>query len=197
MTRVLGDAVRRLRGIASASLGGKLVLILTGVGLVGSIAIALLLAGVITPSFKSLEDNAVTAHVERTRAALDDFANKVETAVRDYGDWNDSYAYMENPTRAFEEESFSTLAMQNLSVDGMAYIRNNGSVVIARWIDPANGRDVPAMKAELVRRIGGIDLARVVDAEGSGSFYLRFGDSVAAVGVARAARSSGTASGDA
>ncbi len=192
MARVLGDAVRRLRGIASASLGGKLVLILTGVGLVGSIAIALLLAAVITPSFKSLEDNAVTAHVERTRAALDDFANKVETAVRDYGDWNDSYAYMEHPTRAFEEESFSTLAMQNLSVDGMAYIRNNGSVVIARWIDPANGRDVPAMKAELVRRIGGIDLARVVDAEGSGSFYLRFGDSVAAVGVARVRRSDGT-----
>ncbi|WP_323126184.1 ATP-binding protein [Stakelama tenebrarum] len=184
--------MRRLRGLASASLGGKLVLILTGVGLVGSIAITLLLAAIITPSFNRLEDNAVTAHVERTRAALDEFASKVETAVRDYGDWNASYAYMANPTRAFEEESFSTLAMQNLSVNGMAYVRNDGSVVIARWLDLASGNDTPAMKVALLDRIGQVDLAQVVDGEGSGSFYLRFGDSIAAVGVARVRRSDGT-----
>ncbi|QIG79497.1 HAMP domain-containing protein [Sphingosinithalassobacter tenebrarum] len=187
-----GAVLRRLRGLASASLGGKLVLILTGVGLVGSIAITLLLAAIITPSFNRLEDNAVTAHVERTRAALDEFASKVETAVRDYGDWNASYAYMANPTRAFEEESFSTLAMQNLSVNGMAYVRNDGSVVIARWLDLASGNDTPAMKVALLDRIGQVDLAQVVDGEGSGSFYLRFGDSIAAVGVARVRRSDGT-----
>jgi len=192
MRRQFGVLARRLAGGTSRSLGGKLVLILTGVGLVGSAAIVLLLAAIITPGFNTLEGEATSAHVERTRAALDEYASKVETAVRDYGDWNYSYAYMAQPNRAFEEESFSTLAMQNLAVNGMAYVRNDGSIVLARWLDLDSGRDMPVLQRELTRHIGSIDLSRVVGSEGSGNFYLRLGDSLAAIGVARVRRSDGS-----
>ena len=107
----------------SASLGGKLLIILAVVGLIGSVALTLLLAAVITPSFNALERQSIDGHVERTRATLERFAVKVENSVRDYGDWNSSYDYIEEPTKAFEEESFSPLAMANLDVDGMAYLR--------------------------------------------------------------------------
>ncbi|MFW1494719.1 hypothetical protein ACEV9S_24840, partial [Vibrio parahaemolyticus] len=80
----------RVRG----SLGVKLVLILTAVGLAGSVALTLLLASVIVPSFNQLEAKSIDAPVERTHAALGDFATKVENAVRDYGDWTASYTYM-------------------------------------------------------------------------------------------------------
>ena len=53
-----------------ASLGAKLVLILTAVGVAGALGITLLLASVITPSFSALETRAIDGHVERTRAAL-------------------------------------------------------------------------------------------------------------------------------
>ncbi|MFZ5746872.1 MAG: CHASE4 domain-containing protein [Pseudomonadota bacterium] len=187
--------VRVRRWIAArlpVSLGAKLVLILTGVGVLGSIAIVLLLAAVITPNFNRLEASAIDGHVQRTRAAMTEFASKVESAVRDYGDWNDSYAYMAHPDAVFERDSFSTLAMANLGVNGMAYVGNDRRIVIARWLDLDRQADVPAMRDALVRRLDSVDLDRLLADESSGSFYLRLGDRIAAVGVARVRRSDGT-----
>lgn len=172
------------------SLGAKLLLILTGVGLVGSLAIAALLAVVITPNFNRLENAAVDANVERTQATLGDFAAKVETAVRDYGDWNISYDYMAHPTRAFEEDSFSTLAMANLDVSGMAYVARDGRIVIARWVD--KGRNRPDLRARLVAAVPGMRLADLLATRSSRSFYMRLGDRLAAVGVAQVRRSDGS-----
>ncbi|AJP72619.1 CHASE4 domain-containing protein [Sphingomonas hengshuiensis] len=183
---------RQWRLRAPASLGAKLVLILTAVGFVGAIALTLLLASVITPSFNRLEREQVTGHVERTRAIVHDLSAKVENAVRDYGDWTASYDYMQRPSRAFEEESFSALAMANLDVNGMAYIRNDGSIVIARWLDLERQADVPAMRAQLVAAIGRLDFARTLRGASSRGFYLRLGDRLVAVGVAQVRRSDGS-----
>lgn len=174
------------------SLGAKLLAILTAVGLLGSLAITLLLASVITPSFNQLERASVSAHVERTRAALAEYISKVETAVRDYGDWNSSYDYMGHPNRRFEEESFSTLAMSNLDVNGMAYIGNDRHIVIARWLDLGTQADQPMMRRQLIEAIGRIDFAKVLGGHSSAAFYTRLGPIVAAVGVAQVRRSDGT-----
>lgn len=177
---------------APASLGAKLVLILTGVGVVGAAALTLFLATVIMPSFRQLERDAVDAHVARTRAIVHDVSAKVENAVRDYGDWNSSWDYMANPSRAFEEESFSTLAMVNLDVNGMAYVRPDRSIVIARWLDLEREADVPAMRERLARAIGGLDVQRALHGQSSAGFFLRLGDTLAAVGVAQVRRSDGS-----
>ena len=173
------------------SLGARLVLILTAVGIAGSLGITLLLASVITPSFSQLERRSVAAHVDRTEAALLEYRNKVESAVKDYGDWNASYDYMTRQTAAFEKESFSPLAMDNLDVSGMAYVGNDGDVVIARWID-GRRHDVPALRGRLIAAIGELDMPRVLGRRNSASFYTRLGGVVAAIGVARVRRSDGT-----
>lgn len=188
MTGLLGR-----RGSGGGSLGAKLVLALFGVGLAGALAITALLASVITPNFNRLEAQAIDGHVERTQAALADYAAKVESAVRDYGDWTDSYEYMARPSAAFESESFSPLAMRNLDVQGMAYVAPGGRIVIARWID-ARGQGTPAMRAALIQAIARVDLRRVVGTSNSGHFYARLGQSVAAIGVAQVRRSDGTGS---
>ena len=180
------------RARASASLGAKLVLILTAVGLIGSAGIILLLAAIITPSFNSLETGAVAAHAERTRAVLDEFASKVESAARDYGNWNDSYAYMADPNVAFEKESFSPLAMTNLSVNGMAYIRADGSVQIARWLDLDSGEAAPVLRQIFARKVSALNLRTVVGTSDAARFYMRLGDRVAAVAVAPVRRSDGS-----
>ncbi|HWU94311.1 MAG TPA: CHASE4 domain-containing protein, partial [Sphingomonas sp.] len=181
---------RRLK--APASLGAKLVLILTGVGVVGAAALTLLLATVITPSFNQLERDAVDAHVARTQAVVHDVSAKVENAVRDYGDWTSSYDYMANPTRAFEEESFSTLAMVNLDVNGMAYIQPDRSIVIARWLDLEKQADVPAMRARLTETIARLDFTRALKDQSSNGFFIRLGDTLAAVGIAQVRKSDGS-----
>ena len=168
-----------------ASLGAKLVLILTAAGLAGAIGITLLLAAVITPSFNGLEAQAVHAHIERTEAVLSEYGSKVESAVRDYGDWNASYDYMARPTAAFEQESFSPLAMSNLGVQGMAYLAPDGRVVIARWMPKGRGE-------ALIAALRATTPARALKGGSSGHFYLRIGTDVAAVGVAQVRRSDGT-----
>jgi signal transduction histidine kinase len=180
----------RLR--APSSLGAKLVLILTGVGLAGGAALALFLATVIMPSFSHLERDAIDGHVARTEAVVRDVSAKVENTVRDYGDWNASYDYMAQPTAAFEEESFSTLAMVNLDVNGMAYVRADRSIVIARWLDLETQADVPAMRAQLARAIGGLDFARALRGKSSAGFFVRLGNSLAAIGVAQVRKSDGS-----
>ena len=185
-------ALRARRLKSPASLGGKLVLILTGVGLLGAAAMALLLATVITPSFSQLERFAVGGHVERTRAALREFGSKVKSSALDYGHWNDSYAYMAAPNKAFEEDSFAPSAMVNLDVDGMAYVRDDRSIVISRWIDK-DQRDLPAKRAELVRAVQQIDFKKVIKSgEDSATFYLKLGDTLAAMGVSRIRRTDGS-----
>jgi signal transduction histidine kinase len=183
-------ATRRQRSFAS--LGGKLLLILASVGLVGSIALTVLLAAVITPSFNALERQAIDGHVQRTRAALTEFAAKVESSVRDYGDWNSSYDYIVHPTRAFEQESFSPLAMANLGVDGMAYLRPDRSLVIARWIDAKSGVENAGLRDAMVAAMQKVPLDAAMKGKNSGHFYLRLGNVVAAVGVAQVRKSDGS-----
>ena len=175
---------RRLR--APASLGAKLVLILTGVGLLGAVALTIFLATVITPGFSTLEDAANKGHVARTEAVIHDLTAKVENAVRDYGDWNSSYDYMAAPSKAFEEESFSTLAMVNLDVNGMAYVGNDGKIVIARYIDQE--ADIPAMREQLVQAIRKLDAKKALKGNSSAGFYMKLGDTLAAIGIAQVRR---------
>ncbi|MCP3728927.1 ATP-binding protein [Sphingomonas sp. MG17] len=184
----------RLRGRIPRSLGAKLVAILTGIGLLGAGAVTLLLALVITPNFDRLEQQAVEGHIERTRAALTEYASKVQASVRDYGDWNESYDYMGAPNRAFEEDSFATSAMVNLGVNGMAYVTPAGKVVIARWLDIGTGRDQPAMRGRMLDAIGRIDFGKALAKDNSASFYVRLGDQIAAFGVAQVRRTDGSGS---
>lgn len=189
-------ASRGARFHGPASLGAKLVLILTAVGVAGALAITLLLASVITPNFNALEAKAIGGHVERTRAVLGEYAAKVENAVRDYGDWTQSYDYMGAPSStmsaAFERDSFSPLAMTNLGVQGMAYVRPDGRIQIARWLDPGTGRERADLRAAMIRVATHTELNRIVGRSNSGHFYARLGPVVAAVGVAQVRRSDGT-----
>ncbi len=132
---------------------------------------------------------------QRTRAALDDFAAKVESAVRDYGDWNSELRlYRPRRAEAFEEESFSPLAMVNLDVNGMAYLRPDERVVIARWIDVAT-RDRSAADARRDRREpsrGSISRRRCSGRNSAALLSPPRRHIVAAVGVAQVRRSDGS-----
>ncbi|WP_085809753.1 CHASE4 domain-containing protein [Sphingomonas sp. TZW2008] len=185
----MASTINRLR--QPSSLGARLVLIMTAVGIAGALGITILLAGVITPSFNELEQRAVAAHVDRTRAALVEYASKVESAVKDYGDWNASYDYMAAPNAAFERESFSPLAMANLDINGMAYVGTDRRILIARWIDDSR-EERPALRRRLVDEIGRTDLAALLKGRSATYYYTRLGDVVAAVGVAQVRRSDGT-----
>jgi signal transduction histidine kinase len=162
------------------SLGAKLVLIMTAVGVVGALGITLLLANIITPSFKTLETKAIASRVERTQAALDRIEAQAEILARDYGERSSGAAAVEHP--------WGAVVGGEGGADGIAYVAADGRPVITRWRDRGTGADRPAMRRVLLAAIAGMDLARTLADRNARAFYARVGDGVAAIGVARIRR---------
>lgn len=168
-----------------ASLGAKLVLIMTLVGLCGAVAITVLLASIIMPSFTDLENKAVAGHVARTRSALSGYAARVERTARDHTGWTDGAGCAGYPVVRLEPGSALLPAMRERRVQGMLYVARDGRITMACWHDPVTGLDRPAMRDRLIAVANRTDLARVVTGRRSGRFYARIGDEIAAIGVAR------------
>ena len=184
-------SARRLRRRISTSLGAKLVVILTAIGLLGAGAVTLLLALVIIPSFDRLEQAGIRGHAERSQVAIDGFAARMRTTVREYADCDDSYAEMGRLVGAFDGK-LTPAAMRNLGVGGLAYVMPTGRIATARWLDLHSGKDQPAMRARLLAAVGQMDFRKVLVKRSSAGFYLRLGDRIVAVGVAQVRRADGS-----
>lgn len=181
---------RRL--IAGISLDRQLILIFMIIGLISAAATYAVLAALITPSFSKLEHDQVRSHVERTNAALSEYAIRVETAVRDYGAWTDSFDYLAQPTRSFETDTFSILAMTNLDVNGMAYVGFDGKVVFSRWVDLDAQIEVQTLGRELDALLSSPRVLAAARARPAHRFYARIGDRIAAVSIAQIVRTDGS-----
>ncbi len=168
-----------------ASLGAKLVLIMTGVALCGTVAITVLLASIITPSFTKLEDAAIAGQVERTRAMLSKYPAGVQAEARDRRDAAGlSEAKLAPGSRAAP-------ATRSLPADGIAEIAANGRIARASW----NGPPGSTSSEQWVDLLDRTDFAHVLGRRRSARFYTRLGNSVAAVGVARMGGASGADTG--
>ncbi|MFZ3485562.1 ATP-binding protein [Sphingomonas sp. 3-13AW] len=71
----------RLPWGGAASLSAKLVWILTGIGMAGTLGIALMLTLVLTPGFRQLEEQAINREVDRAATALDTLRLQAEAAA--------------------------------------------------------------------------------------------------------------------
>lgn len=181
----------RLRRRSPMSLGAKLVAMLTAIGLLGAIAITLLLARVITPGFERLEQEAVEAHVQRTRATLHDYAADVQASARRYGDWSHGHDATGATVGLPEHDGFDVAAPGNLQIDGVAYVAADGRIVGARWIGLDTDREVARLRARMMSAVDRLDLNRLAAGDRSSGFYMRLGDRVAAFGVANVRRAGG------
>ena len=166
------------------SLGSKLVLILTAVGVIGAIGITVLLAAVITPSFNKLESRAVAGHVARTSAALADDVAKADSAARDYADTGVSYDIVTQGLAGADLDGASARAVRNPGMEGVAYIATGGRVVAAGWRDPVTGVDDPARRTALLGFADGAAWRQRSATKARHGFYARLGNDIAAVGVA-------------
>ncbi len=73
-----------LRALRTPSLGARLVLMLTAVGIAGALGATVLLASVLVPSFSSLERRSADVHVERIEAGLRVLIADVQEVARDH-----------------------------------------------------------------------------------------------------------------
>jgi signal transduction histidine kinase len=167
-----------------ASLGAKLVLIMTVVGLCGTVAITVLLASIIMPSFTDLENKAVAGYVTRTRSALSVYAAEVERTARDHNGWTGASGCAGYPVLRPKRDGALLPSMSERQVQGMLYMARDGRITMACWRDPVTGLDRPALRDRLIAVTDRADLGRVVAGRRSGRFFARIGNDIAAIGVA-------------
>ena len=181
-----------MRAFADAKLDSKLAVILTVAGMVGFGTLFIALTAIISPSFSLLESQSVARHIERTRAALDEYSVRVETAVRDYAAWDDSYDYVIKPNQKFESDTLSVLAMTNLDINGMAYVKFDGSISISRWVDIAAQVELPELTAIFSAHLRKLAAEPTLKSTESIRYYARIGDQVAAISAARVVKTDGS-----
>ncbi|MEH3037476.1 MAG: sensor histidine kinase [Sphingomonas adhaesiva] len=75
-----------LRALRTPSLGARLVLMLTAVGIAGALGATVLLASVLVPSFSVLERRSADVHVVRIEGALRAMTTEVQEMARDHAD---------------------------------------------------------------------------------------------------------------
>jgi two-component system, OmpR family, sensor kinase len=167
-----GAAVRAWR--APASLGAKLVLMLTAVGVAGALGAALLLASVLVPSFGTLERQATQTQAAHVRAALDDLAEQMEHGAQDRGRSDTLYRALA-PGAA--HGALPAAMPAGTDADAVAVIAADGGVRLLR----TQGRPDWARM-----------LATVAPRGRARGFYLRMGDAVVAVGIAPVRRADGS-----
>lgn len=184
--------LRVLRLWQRARLNTKLVIGIVIVGLLGLAAMFVALQQVIMPNFALLEQQEINRHVDRTNAALDEFAMRVETATKDYGAWNESFDYLNAPTREFERDTFSLLALTNLDVSGMAYVRFDGSIPFSRWVDLEKQIIVQTTGRDFDRLLAAPAMLQQAKAKPSLRFYAWVGPHLVAISTAHVIRTDGT-----
>jgi signal transduction histidine kinase len=182
----LRDRWRRLK------LASKLNLTLVAVGAIGLILAGLALDRTIRPAFDGLERAGVEQQVAQAQALLQSSLGSIESTTKDYAVWDDSYDYVATPNPAFEGETLTTLALVNLGVNAMAYVRFNGQVLHSRYVDLESETDAPALSAAFATVSASDRIRAMARSQTSFADFVQLDGRILAIGVAQVVHSDGT-----
>jgi len=187
----------RLRQVVTASLGRRLAFNLLGFGLIGLVAILLLLGAVIDHRFSSLELKEIEGHVDRSKAALEQLQDTMEARSLDWAIWDDTFEYLHSPNTGYEADNINLSSFENIDTAAMGFVRFEGTFRKAAYYDFETGEEDPVAQQEFLRRIAdprfAASMAEVPVRQG----FMRIGSRVLVIAAAQIYRSdnSGTPEG--
>jgi two-component system, NtrC family, sensor kinase len=119
------------------------IVLLTGVFLV----FALIEWGVgemlLLPRFEQIEnDNALTA-MKRIDAGVAQALDGLQVSATDWGNWADTYRFMQDHNKEFGQENLNPIAMKQLHISALAFIDQNGKIIWSRSQDPVTANPLP------------------------------------------------------
>ena len=90
---------------------------------------------VVMPSFAQLERADAQTAMRRIAYALDRTLTELELLATDWGNWEDTYRFVEDHNRAFVAANISNIALRQLNVNVLMIVDRDGQVVQARDLD--------------------------------------------------------------
>jgi sensor domain CHASE-containing protein len=94
-----------------------------------------IMQGLISPSFDGLEQSESERNLKRTLDAFKNELNHLDNLVHDWAAWDDSYEYIQKPTKAYEESSLPEPVFVNTKSNLIMYFNVAGDVIWGKIYD--------------------------------------------------------------
>lgn len=96
------------------------------------------------PRFEAIElDNARTA-MKRIDYSVHQTLNEIQVSATDWGNWKDTYEFIQNHNAQFEQDNLSQSAMKQLRLTTLAFVDVDGSIVLSKSMDADSGAFIAA-----------------------------------------------------
>ncbi|MFE8069840.1 diguanylate cyclase [Marinobacteraceae bacterium S3BR75-40.1] len=106
----------------------KTALIVLGAGLALLFAFYLSAQQLLVQPFVQLERHQMEENLTRLENAFNSELAAMETLVRDWAEWDDTYAYMQQPNSAYETSNIMASTFETLEVDHILYLTPAGEI---------------------------------------------------------------------
>jgi signal transduction histidine kinase len=97
---------------------------------------------VLLRSYLSLEQEQTRSAVSRTEAALNDQITNLARTTNDYGAWDRTYAFMQNPTRSYIKQEFENDTLQGLHINSVMLTDTSQKIVFFKAYDSVENVEV-------------------------------------------------------
>ncbi len=98
---------------------------------------------VVLRGIAELAEQRTQEHVKRVGEAFADELNKLAYTVRDWAEWDDTYAFMETGSPDYVKANLQDTSIRSLGLNLIAYVHASGRIVFAEGFDLAAGRPTP------------------------------------------------------
>ena len=98
---------------------------------------------IITDRIDGFERELAAANVRRARNALQQDMKRLDDLLKDWAWWDDTYAFMENPSEEFLASNVTPDVFRNQGLDAMIFISTAGEVLHVSSLDPESGEFGP------------------------------------------------------
>ncbi|WP_146009610.1 CHASE4 domain-containing protein, partial [Deinococcus planocerae] len=129
----------------------KVLLALALAGLCLMLSLSALLPTLVIEHFDRQEERRMHADTLRVGQALSSELASLSTYVANWSTWDDTYAYVHRPTRAYQTSNLVPSSFEAGRLNLLVFLDRRGRVVTARAYDLAAHRPVPA--ATLTREV--------------------------------------------
>ncbi|MBV8784336.1 MAG: HAMP domain-containing protein [Gammaproteobacteria bacterium] len=124
------------------SIRSKVTLLLTGIFVILGAAVIMVGKLVIMRSFAELERADARTAMRRIDYALTENLDQVAVDARDWGNWADTYRYMQDHNPDFPAANITSAALKLLDVNLVMLVDRSGTVLLAQDVDGAGERSV-------------------------------------------------------
>jgi two-component system NtrC family sensor kinase len=95
------------------------------------------------PRFEQIErDNASTA-MKRIYSGVSQTLDGLQVSANDWGNWADTYRFMQDHNAAFAQENLNSIAMKQLHLTALAFIDLDGRIIWSHSLDPNSAAPLP------------------------------------------------------